>query len=108
MTEQNSPDDRFIDNIAVEPGDPRNDQMLAQTRADLRLILDVTIHPLLDQVSDKNTDLASAMAALVISLISRPDNMSYERMASIAALAMVTIAESEREAVFDGKTVRKP
>jgi len=92
---------------SVEPGSPHNDQMLAQTREDLRNLLDVTIHPIIDQAEAQDADLAAMMAVLASSWIERVDYMPRERLASVLALTLFKLANEERELVSDGKTVKR-
>lgn len=94
--------------VSVEPGDPGNDQMLARTKDDLRALLEITIHPLVDQAEAQDADLAAMMAVLVMSWMNRPDFMPRDRALSLLALTMFTLASAEREPTDeDGKTVRR-
>ena len=93
--------------VSVEPGDPRNDQMLAQTREDFRDLLEITIHPAIEQAEAQGADLSSLMAALVKSWVARPDYMPRDRLASVMALSLIYLAEQERMVAKDGTTIRK-
>jgi len=94
--------------VSVEPGDPHNDQMLAQTKEDLRNLLNVTVHPMIDQAEAQNGDLASMMAALCTHWSLNNAYMPRERLAALAALGMFIVASQERHVVADGKTERMP
>ena len=95
--------------VSVEPGDPVNDQMLAQAKEDLRGVLDVTIHPIIEQAEAQGAGLSEMMAALVFHWCSeeqrKEENMPRERMASLLALALFFLAEQEREIIANEKTV---
>lgn len=94
--------------VSVEPGDPHNDQMLALTKEDWRLLMDQTIHPLIDQAEAQDAGLSEMMAALVMSWLGRPDYMPIERSMALLALSMFVAATIEREpGPEDGKTVRR-
>jgi hypothetical protein len=92
---------------SVEPGDPRNDQMLAQTRDAMRDLLDITVHPLIDQAEAQDADLSLMMAVLCSSWMDHEEYMPHECLVSVLALALFQIAKTEREVVSDGKTMRK-
>lgn len=91
----------------VEPGDPHNDQMLAKTRDSLREMLDLTVHPLIDQAEEQDAEFPAMMAVLATSFFDHEDYMPRNRMASMLALALFLLAKDEREIISDGKTVRK-
>lgn len=93
--------------VGVETGNPINDQMLARTKENFRLIMDATIHPIIDQAEKQKADLSARMAVLVISWLSMDETMTREQLASLLALSMFKLAESEREPAEDGKTVRR-
>jgi hypothetical protein len=92
--------------ISVEPGDPRNDQLLAKTRDDVRALMEITIHPLIDQAEAQNADLASALAALSKYFTLDVEHMPRERLASIMALVLFYLAETERMVGPDGRSVK--
>lgn len=82
---------------SVDPGNPINDQMLAMTKEDIRQILDTTIYRLLDQKEAVEAPLSSAMAVLALEYIHSEEYMPRDRMASLLALALITLAEKERD-----------
>lgn len=83
--------------VSVEPGDPHNDQMLAQARDELRKFLDITVHPMIDQAEAQKADNAAMFAALALSWFKRPDYMPRDRLCAILSLTMITLAKEERE-----------
>lgn len=91
--------DYFMDDnsIGVTIGNPHNDQMLAQAREDFRKLLDITVHPLLQQGNEQNADMAAMMAVLVTGWLGRVDYMPRARLATLLALASFTIALDELE-----------
>jgi hypothetical protein len=93
--------------VSVEPGDPRNDQMLAQAREDLHALIQITLHPAIEAAEAQNVDQAGLVAALVRGWLIDPRYMPRERMAPIMALALMYLAETERMVVRDGKSIRK-
>src|SRR5689334_16010413 len=81
---------------SVIPGDPLNDQMLAQAREDLNALIAITIRPAVEQAEAQGADLPSLVAALTNSWVSDPRYMPRERMAAIMALALIHLDETER------------
>ena len=104
--DENHSEDAFSEVRSVEPGDPHNDQMLAKTRDSMRELLDITIHPLIDQCEAQDADLSAMMAAICTAWHEHEDVMPRERLVSVLALAMFTIAKSERVVIADGRTIR--
>ncbi|HEY6020534.1 MAG TPA: hypothetical protein VIY48_11795 [Candidatus Paceibacterota bacterium] len=75
--------------IEVDPGDPHNDQMLAQTSEDLTQHLEIVRH-VLDQAEEKDAPLSAVVAVVATSMIEN-EKMPRERLASLLALALVQI-----------------
>ena len=86
----------------IDPGDPYNDQMLAQAREDIRNQLDTTVHHLLNQIEAANAPLSSGLAALAVHWIGDEELMPRNRLASLLALALVMLAEAERAGRIGG------
>lgn len=82
--------------VSVEPGDPANDQLLAQARDDLRDLLDITIHPLIDAAINQDVDLSTVVTALSKGWLMADEIMPRERMIPVIALAMILLGEHER------------
>jgi len=97
--DHNHSEDRDSEVRSTELGSPKNDQVLAQVKHDLRDILDNTIHPLCDQADAQNADLPAMMAVLAISLTEREDWLPRHRMASLLALLLIAMAARERSEV---------
>lgn len=71
----------------VDPGDPHNDQVLAQTVQDLEENMAV-IRDVLEQAEKQGAPLSSIMAVIAIGY-SNNKAMNRERLASLLALSMI-------------------
>lgn len=76
--------------MEVDPGDPRNDQMLAMTAEDLSSHME-NIRYVLSQAENYDAPLSAIVAAIATNWIEAKDRMSRERLASLLALALVRL-----------------
>lgn len=94
--------------VGVDPGDPRNDQMLAMTAEDLSSHME-NVRYVLDQAEDHDAPLSAIVGAIATNWIEAKDRMSRERLASLLALALVKLQahKIQDEAVELNEFIRK-
>lgn len=86
--------------VQVDPGNPHNDQALAQCREDLAQHLDA-IRGIFEQGLEQGAPLSALMAVIVAGLLQN-ETETRERLASLLALSIVKNLAEDRKFLSDG------
>lgn len=71
----------------VDPGDPHNDQVLAQTAEDYKNNM-LVVRDVIRQAEEQDAPLSSILAVVSVAYVNN-EHMTRERMASLLALSLV-------------------